>query len=323
MGLVLGIAQFLAQRRLLARLGSVPDFEPLRIARLVAVIGGSLVLAVLIALIIQSVSVARAIVWASGVAVLVLFGVLIARGGRGERAGLTATLLLTIQGMLFFVFYQQSSTSLTLFALHNVQPDFLGYRVPPEQFQVLNPFWIAVVSPVLALLYGWLGRRDRDPSIAGKFAWGFALLALGFFVFAVSSRFAHAGLVSPWWMVWGYLLESTGELLISGLGVAMVSRFIEPRRRGLMIGAWFLASGIAQYIGSLVANYASVSPGVTNPGETLSLYARLFMMLGWVGAAGTVVALLMLPLMHRLEAGHRRGERAIGAEHEIADAPGG
>jgi len=276
-----------------------------------------------VALIIQSLTVARAIVWASGAAVLVLFGLLAARGGRSERAGLTATLLLTLQGMLFFVFYQQSSTSLTLFALHNVQPDFFGYRVPPEQFQVLNPFWIAVISPLLALLYGALGRRGRDPSIAGKFVWGFVLLALGFFVYAFSARFARAGVVSPWWMIWGYLLTSAGELLISGLGVAMVSRFIEPSRRGLMIGAWFLASGIAQYIGSLVANYASVSSSVTSATQTLPLYAHLFMLLGWVGTGGTVVALVMLPLMHRLEAGHRAGDGAPDAPHANAAAPGG
>jgi POT family proton-dependent oligopeptide transporter len=307
--LVLGIAQFVLQRRLLSRLGSAPDFEPLRVARLAAVLVGSLVLAILVALIIQSVSVAQAIVWLSGIAVLVLFGVLIARGSHGQRAGLAATLLLTLQGMLFFVFYQQSSTSLTLFALHNVQPDFFGYHVPPEQFQVLNPFWIAVVSPLLALLYGTLGRRGRDPSIAAKFAWGFALLALGFFVFALSARFAHAYRVSPWWMVWGYLLDSTGELLISGLGVAMVARFIEPRRRGLMIGAWFLAAGIAQYIGSLVANYASVSSAMTDPSQTLPLYTRL--------------ALLMLPLMRRLAADHRSAERPLGADPEVAEIPGG
>lgn len=322
-GMMLGVAQFLLQRRLLSRLGSAPDFEPLRVARLLAVIAGTLVLAILVALIIQSVSVARAIVWLSGISVLVMFGVLMARGQRSERAGLAAMLLLTLQAMLFFVFYEQSATSLTLFALHNVQPDFLGYHVPPEQFQVLNPFWIAVVSPLLALLYGWLGRHGRDPSIAGKFACGFALLALGFFVFAFSSHFAHAGLVSPWWMVWGYLLESVGELLISGLGVAMVARYIEPRRRGLMIGAWFLASGIAQYIGSLVATFASVSSETTLPVQTLPLYQRLFMLLGWVGTAGTVLALLMLPLMHRLAAEHRAGVGASGAAHEIADAPGG
>jgi proton-dependent oligopeptide transporter, POT family len=312
-GLTLGIVQFTLQRRLVAHLGSAPDAQPLRIGRLLGVIAGSLVLAVLAAIIIQSVSIARAVVWAAGAAMLVLFGVLIGRAGREERSGLIATLLLTLQGMLFFVFYQQMSTSLTLYALHNVRLDFLGYHVPPEQFQVLNPFWIAVTSPLLALLYGWLGRRGRDASVAGKFAWGFVLLALGFFVFAGSGRFASAGRVSPWWMVWGYLLQSVGELLISGLGVAMVARYIAPARRGLMIGAWFLASGIAQYAGSFVANYASVPASVSQPLATLPLYTQLFQILGWVAVAGTVAALLMLPLLRRLDATYGSGTAGAAA----------
>ncbi|HEY7929554.1 MAG TPA: oligopeptide:H+ symporter [Steroidobacteraceae bacterium] len=312
LGLVLGVLQFILQRRLLRHLGSEPDFRALRFGRLLAVIAAALVAAVLIAIVIQNVAVARTVVWASGVATLGLFGVLIGRAARAERSGLIATLLLTIQGMLFFVFYQQMATSLTLFALHNVRLDFLGYHVPPEQFQVLNPFWITVASPLLAVLYGWLGRRGRDPSVAGKFAWGFVLLALGFFVFAVSGRFASAGRISAWWMVWGYLLQSVGELLISALGVAMVARYIAPARRGLIIGAWFLASGIAQYIGSFVANYASVPVGETSPYATLPLYVRLFTILGWVAVGGVVMAVLMLPLLRRLDATH--GSAGEGAK---------
>ncbi len=321
-GLLIGLAQFRLQRRLVAHLGSAPDFEPLRLDRLAAVLAGAAVLAVLIALVVQNIAVARAIVWLSGLVLLGIFAVLIARGGRSERSGLVAMLLLTAQSMLFFIFYQQMSTSLTLYALHNVRLDFLGYRVPPEQFQVLNPFWIAVLSPLLALLYGWLGRREHDPSVAGKYAWGFALLALGFFVYAVSGDHAVAGRVSPWWMVWGYLLQSVGELLISGLALAMVSRYVGPARRGLMMGAWLLASGIAQYLGSDVANYASVQAGMTDPLATLPLYIHLFWVLGWVAVAGTAASILMLPLLHRLDASHRAGQAPPGAPREIASLPG-
>ncbi len=321
-GLLIGLAQFRLQRRLVAHLGSAPDFEPLRLDRLAAVLAGAAVLAVLIALVVQNIAVARAIVWLSGLVLLGIFAVLIARGGRSERSGLVAMLLLTAQSMLFFIFYQQMSTSLTLYALHNVRLDFLGYRVPPEQFQVLNPFWIAVLSPLLALLYGWLGRREHDPSVAGKYAWGFALLALGFFVYAVSGDHAVAGRVSPWWMVWGYLLQSVGELLISGLALAMVSRYVGPARRGLMMGAWLLASGIAQYLGSDVANYASVPAGMTDPLATLPLYIHLFWVLGWVAVAGTAASILMLPLLHRLDASHRAGQAPPGAPREIASLPG-
>jgi len=304
LGLAIGIAQFRLQRRLVAHVGSAPDFQPLRLRRLAAVLGGALALAVLIAFIVQNLTVARAIVWLAGVALLALFAVLIVRGQRGERSGLIAMLVLTAQSMLFFVFYQQMSTSLTLFALHNVRLDFFGYHVPPEQFQVLNPFWIAVLSPLLALLYGRLGRHGHDPSVAGKYAWGFVLLALGFFVYALSGNYAIAGLVSPWWMVWGYLLQSFGELLISGLGLAMVARYVGPARRGLMMGAWLLASGIGQYFGSFVANFASVPANVTAASATLPLYTHLFWVLGWVAVGATVVVLLLLPLMRRLDVSH-------------------
>lgn len=321
-GLLIGLAQFHMQRRLVAHIGSAPDFKPLRLDWLAAVLGGTLVLAVLIALVVQHIAVARAIVWLSGLALLAIFAVLIVRGGRGERSGLIAMLLLTAQSMLFFIFYQQMSTSLTLYALHNVTLDFLGYRVPPEQFQVLNPFWIAVFSPLLALLYGALGRHERDLSVAGKYAWGFALLALGFFVYAVSGAYAVAGRVSPWWMVWGYLLQSVGELAISGLAFAMVSRYVGPALRGLMIGAWLLSSGIAQYLGSDVANYASVPAGITDPAATLPLYTHLFWVLGWVAVGGMVAAILMLPLLHRLEASHRAAQAAAGSGPAMAGLPG-
>jgi POT family proton-dependent oligopeptide transporter len=321
LGLVIGIAQFRLQRRLVAHLGSKPDFEPLRVGRLAAVVAGTLALAVVIAFIVQHVAVARAIVWLSGAVLLGLFALLISRGDRSERSGLYAMLLLTAQTMLFFIFYQQMSTSLTLFAVHNVTLDFLGYQVPPEQFQVLNPFWIAILSPLLAVLYARLGRHHRDPSVAGKYAWGFALLALGFFVYAISGNYAVEGMVSPWWMVGGYLLQSLGELLISGLGLAMVARYVAPSSRGLMMGAWLLATGISQYIGSFVANYASVPADITEPVETLPLYTHLFWVLGWVAVGGTVAAVLMLPLMHRLDATHHPAEPSEEQRRKIAEVP--
>ena len=322
LGLVIGVAQFRVQQQVVRHIGSAPDFRPLRVDWLAMVIAGTLVLSVLIALIVQNVVVARAIVWLSGAVLLGLFAILIGRGRRSERSGLIAMLVLTAQTMLFFIFYQQMSTSLTLYALHNVRLELFGYQIPPEQFQVLNPFWIALLSPLLTLLYARLGRGGRDFTVAGKFAWGFVFLSLGFFIYAVSGNYASAGLVSPWWMVWGYLLQSLGELLTSGLGLAMVARYVGPELRGVMMGTWLLATGIAQYLGSFVANYASVPANVTAATATLPLYTHLFWILGWVAVGGTLAALALLPLMHRLENTHRLGDQPVGPEHEIADLPG-
>jgi POT family proton-dependent oligopeptide transporter len=252
---------------------------------------------------VQNLALARAVVWAASAALLVVFGMLIARGTPTERRGLIAVFVLTAQGILFFIFYQQMSTSLTLFALRNVDLDFLfGYQIPPGQLQALNPIWIFVLGPVVAWGYGRMARGRGDFSIAAKFALGFVVLAAGFFLFGVSGRFAHAGKVSVWWMIGGYGLYSLGELLISGLGLAMVARYVGPRLRGFVMGIWFLATGISQYLGSYVANFASVPENVTDPLQTLPLYVNLFLGLGLVATAGTAVALALLPVMRRLSA---------------------
>lgn len=313
LGLVFGIAQYRIQRKTLDHVGSEPDFKPLNKGHLFIVLVGTLLVAGLIALIIQNLAVAKIVVWAAGAILLALFAWLIAKGGKAERAGLIAMLLLTAEGILFFIFYQQMSTSLTLFALRNVDLNFYGYMVPPEQFQVLNPLWIAVLSPLLAWLYAGLGKRDRDPSVAAKFAVGFVMVAVGFFLYGISGHFAVAGMVSAWWMIWGYFFQSFGELLISGLGLAMVSRYVGPSLRGLMMGAWLLSTGLAQYMGSIVANYAAVPQSVTNPLETLPLYTNLFMKLGYVALVGVLVALVILPLLKRLDKASKQPHPEVAA----------
>jgi POT family proton-dependent oligopeptide transporter len=233
-GLVLGITNFFFMKKYLSHVGSKPDFEPLSIWRLLAILAGCFVVSVIIALVVYDVTVARYIVFAAVAMLLGVFAYLISSSGMGERKGLTAVFILILQGLLFFVFYQKMSTSLTLFALRNVHLNFFGYHIPPEQFQVLNPFWIWILSPMLAFVYNRLGRHDRDLNIATKFAFGFVMLAVGFLIYGVSRFFATEGIITPWWMIAGYFFQSFGELLISGLGLAMVARFVAPRLRGLL-----------------------------------------------------------------------------------------
>ena len=59
-------------------------------------------------------------------------------------------------------------------------------------------------------------------------------------------------------MVWGYGLYSFGELLVSGLGLAMIARYVPARMGGFMMGAYFVAVGMSQYLGSVVANFAHI-----------------------------------------------------------------
>jgi len=300
-GLLAGIINYLVMSRYLRHVGSPPDFEPLNVTRLVMVLVGMAAGIVLVSFIIQSRTVARGTVVLGFLTMLAIFAVMGSKGTERERKGLISVLILTGLGMLFFIFYQQMSTSLTLFSFRNVELNLFGYQVPAGQVQALNPIWIFILSPGLAWLYNSLGRGDGgDFHISTKFAMGFAVLSLGFFIYGFSGHFAHAGKVSFWFMITGYAFQSLGELLISGLGLAMVARYVGPSLRGFIMGVWFLATGISQYLGSYVATYASVPQSVTSPVDSLPLYTNLFMKLGIVAVIGTVIATALIPLMKKL-----------------------
>jgi POT family proton-dependent oligopeptide transporter len=310
-GMLLGVANFFLMQRALAHIGSAPDTVPVNWRRLVLVLIGGVVLGTATRFVLQHKQVAVACVYTAGAAILAIFVFMLCTCERRERAGLIAALILTLQVMLFFVFFQQMSTSLTLFAKRNVDPVFrllgvelFSWRV--AQFQALNPIWIMTMSPILATIYSRLAQRGRDVPVAGKYALGFVVVAAGFFVYAASGDHAVNGRVSSWFMVAGYGLYSLGELLVSGLGLAMIARYVPARMSGFMMGAYFVATGVAKYLGSVVANFAKMPSGKLDPIESLPLYTHLFYWLGWLAAAGALLAILLLPVMERLSRAHQR-----------------
>jgi POT family proton-dependent oligopeptide transporter len=309
-GLLLGLINYWLMRRTMDHIGSEPDELPLDWGKLGAVLLGSVGFIFMSAYILENQGVARAFVYLAGVVVIGIFAYLISTGQRNERAGLIAALVLTVQTVFYFIFYQQMSTSLALFALRNVDPAFIVFGVhlwdwSPAQFQAFNPIWIFVLSPILAWAYTHAGNAGKDISIAAKFALGFVLVAAGFFIYGASGHLADdTGRVSSWLMVWGYGAISLGELLVSGLGLAMIARYVPARMGGFMMGAYFVASGVSQYLGGLVATFASVPRNITDPLESLPIYTALFNKLGIAALVCTAIAIAVLPLMNRLSRTH-------------------
>ncbi|RCS29051.1 MFS transporter [Rhodanobacter denitrificans] len=308
-GLLLGLINYSLMHRTLAHISSPSDNRPVKATRALALLGASLVLVLLVTFILQSLLAAKICVYLAGVVILGIFVHLIRSADKTERAGLVAALVLTVQTIFFFIFYAQMATSLNLFAQRNVDLSFDLFGLHlfnwiPEQYQNLNAIWIVLLSPVLVWIYNGLGQLGRNPSVAVKFAWGFGAVAAGFFMYGVGAVWAVNGQVSSWIMVWGYGLYSLGELLVSGLGLAMIARYVPARMGGFMMGAYYVAVGISQYLGSVVANFASIPTDIKDPLVSLPVYTALFNKLGFAGVACTAIALAMLPLMKKLSSSH-------------------
>ncbi|MDI2091158.1 peptide MFS transporter [Commensalibacter oyaizuii] len=227
------------------------------------------------------------------------------------KFGLKIMYILTLEGMIFFIFYQQMSTSLTLFAERNIDPAFyIGpyhlFNWSAGQFQALNPIWIMILSPLLTLLYTYLNKRNKDFSIATKFISGFIFVAVAFLIWWVMCLRAQTNQLSSWVMIWGYFFLSFGELLTSGLGLAVIARYVPSSMNGFMTGSYFMASGISLYIGSKIANIAA--PAHINDlsaDKTLLLYQHLFLNLFIIAVLAVIILMVLIPIVKKWNRHHK------------------
>lgn len=298
-GMLITLVNFWFCRKWVKNQGSKPDFLPLQFKKLLMVLVGIIALITLSNWLLHNQIIAR---WALA---LVSLGIIfiftketLFLQGIARRRMIVAFLLM-LEAVIFFVLYSQMPTSLNFFAIHNVEHSIFGIGFEPEQFQALNPFWIMLASPILAAIYNKMGDRLPMPH---KFAFGMMLCSAAFLVLPWGASFANEhGIVSVNWLILSYALQSIGELMISGLGLAMVAQLVPQRLMGFIMGSWFLTTAAAALIAGKVAALTAVpSDAITDAHASLAIYSHVFMQIGIVTAIIAVLMMLTAPKLYRM-----------------------
>ena len=297
-GLIITLFNFLFCKRMVRDYGSKPDFAPLQVGKLLMTLVGVVVLIALADWMLHHQVIARLVLAVIALGIVLVFAKeAFALQGAARRKMIVAFLLM-VEAILFFVLYMQMPTSLNFFAIRNVEHTIFGITFAPEQFQALNPFWIMLASPLLAALYNKLGDKLPMPH---KFAFGMVLCSAAFLVLPMGAKFASdAGIVSVNWLILSYALQSIGELMISGLGLAMVAQLVPQRLMGFIMGSWFLTTAGAAVIAGKVANLMAVPENVNDPLVSLATYSRVFQEIGIVTAVIALLMLITAPLLNRM-----------------------
>lgn len=226
-------------------------------------------------------------------------------GTKAEWQMMLAAIVLIIFNVVFWTLFEQAGSSLTLFAARNTDLSVFGlFEMAPAQTQFFNAIFIVMLAPVFSALWQALGRRGLEPGIPVKFGLALAGVGGGFLFLVWGSQFAGPDFkVGLWWLAGLYLIHSIAELMISPVGLSMVTKLSITRVVGLMMGLWFVSIACAQYVGGLVAQVASVETvggQVTNLKVSLDTYTQVFETIGLVAAAIGGVLLLISPLLKKL-----------------------
>lgn len=236
----------------------------------------------------------------AGLALYVIYEM--TKGSREEALRLFACMFLIVVGFIFYIFYFQAYTSMELFITRSVDTQVFGYTIPPLSLLFLNPAWILVLSPILASIYHYLGKRGKDFAVTTKFSIGLLIISLSFLSMVLGCHFPDAQYkIGLYWIVIAFCLYSLAELLISALGVAMVTHIAPKRMYGVMMGAWFLIGmGLAGSSSGVFASLASVPKSITDPVVILHIYSKAFLEFGLAGLGVTVIVALICPYIKRI-----------------------
>ncbi|HEY2051108.1 MAG TPA: oligopeptide:H+ symporter [Caulobacteraceae bacterium] len=256
--------------------------------------------------------------------------------GKVERERLFLALVLIAGSIVFFTLFEQAATSLNLFAEQNTRLQLVSHpslvrfagltlffgdegmkaaaNLPPgtiwvdmgftaAQTQSFNSGFILLFAPAFAGLWTFLGRQRRDPNPMVKFGLGLAQVGLGFLVIVWARNLADASFRMPL-MVLGvsYLLQTTGELCLSPVGLSEVTKLSPPVLVSTLMAIWFLATSAAEFIAARIAQLAGTATAggqVLDPAAALRASLSVFNAIGWAGVGFGVLFLVLAPLIGR------------------------
>ncbi len=177
----------------------------------------------------------------------------------------------------------------------NLAPD----RTPPEGgkvvlantelFQSINPLWVILLTPVVVGFFALLRRRGREPSTATKIGWGLLVSALSCLVMVGAVMLCNNGEMkaSSWWLIATYGVVTIGELMLSPMGLSLVSKVSPKRLTALMMGGWFLSTSIGNKLSGVLASLWDTYTDKAdffwvNFGLLMAATVIMFVMLRWL-----------------------------------------
>jgi POT family proton-dependent oligopeptide transporter len=163
-----------------------------------------------------------------------------------RRIGALIVIYLII--IVFWMVFHQNGSTMTYWANENTDWNVTGIIS-----NAINPAWVILLTFPLVAFWKWLDARGKEPSTPMKMMFGMVATALAFFVLHLGAKQGegmvtgtdlYAYRVSPLWLLGAYGVLTLGELMLSPMGLSLVSKVAPAHLRGVMMGGWFVATAI-------------------------------------------------------------------------------
>lgn len=189
-----------------------------------------------------------------------------------EKKRVAVLFIFFVGAAVFWSGFEQSSTTLTIFAERYTDRHIFDWEMPASWLQSANSFFILIFSAVFAALWIFLAKKKMNPSTPLKFGLGLFNLALAFFVLFTASKLVLDGTkANVGWLLLTYLLFTLGELCVSPVGLSTYTKLAPRKYYSQMMGLWFVAASLGNLIAGLFAGNFTVDAVNDMPGLFLQV----------------------------------------------------
>ena len=224
-----------------------------------------------------------------------------------ERSRMLAGIYFILAQIPFWALFEQAGSSLNLFTGSFVNRTMLGMNVPAPVFQSLNAMFIVMFAPLMALLWIRLAKRNLNPSTPVKFSLGVFMAGLGFLVLVAGMKLSGtSGLTAVYFIFLIYWIHTIGELMVSPVGLSAVTKLAPVRAVGMTMGAWFLYSGLSNYLAGVIASATgaeTIGGQLTDVAAAKANYISVYTQVGYIAMGIAVVMLAISPFIKKMMQG--------------------
>ena len=221
-----------------------------------------------------------------------------------ERSRMLAAIYFILAQIPFWALFEQAGSSLNLLTARLVDRTIFGWSVPGPVFQSLNAGYIFIFAPLVAWLWIWLARRNLNPSTSVKFALGVAMAGLGFLALVGGMKGSgEVGLTPVIFIFLIYWIHTMGELMVSPVGLSAVTKLAPARIVGMTMGAWFLYSGLSNFLAGVIARTTgaeTIGGQMTNVAAAKAGYIEVYSQVGFIALGISVLMLLISPVITKM-----------------------
>ncbi|PJB14802.1 MAG: MFS transporter [Flavobacteriales bacterium CG_4_9_14_3_um_filter_32_8] len=173
--------------------------------------------------------------------------------GSEEWSRMVVILVLAFFNIAFWAGFEQAGGTMNLFAAENTNRMVFGWNVPATWFQNVNPIGILIFAPIFSVMWLKLDALKFNPRTPLKFAIGLFLGALAFWIMTQASHAAEGGnMVSPWWLVAVYVILTFGELMLSPIGLSMITKLAPSKLGSIVMGLWMASFAAGNYLAGML-----------------------------------------------------------------------